>query len=147
MDNASYLNLLSKKDGVIDSIKNKLKEAKMDSNFIYVQDNAPHHMKVDKTKNVAYVLDFFDKRKIRYISDWPALSPDLNPIEKMWSLTQVELDKLLINTKPRNERQLFTLIKKAWNSIKNDVAIRIYNTFISNCQFVIDNEGKNNFRG
>lgn len=145
-DNTSYLNLLKKKDGVIDSIKKSMNSLNK-TNIIYVQDNAPLHMKINRETNIPYVFELLKSHKLDYVDNWPALSPDLNPIEKMWSLTQQELDKLLIKTKPKNERQLFTLIRKAWDNVENEKAIKIYSTFLSTCQIVLDHKGHNNFRG
>ena len=45
-------------------------------NFVYVQDNAPPHTAHDTTA-------FLDQQDVEVL-DWPARSPDMNPIEHVW---------------------------------------------------------------
>jgi transposase len=47
-------------------------------NWIFQQDNAPIH-------TAGFTLEWFKSKKIRFL-DWPAISPDLNPIENVWGM-------------------------------------------------------------
>ena len=50
-------------------------------NFVYVQDNAPPHTACDTAA-------FLDQQDVE-VMDWPALSPDMNPIEHDWDQMSV----------------------------------------------------------
>jgi len=70
---------------------------------IFQQDNARPH-----TADVAKA--FMAKNRIRWM-DWPPQSPDLNPIENMWSMVKRSLRR---KPNPGNLKELDALVKKAW---------------------------------
>ena len=50
-------------------------------NFVYVQDNAPPHTERDTAA-------FLDQQDVD-VTDWPAWSPDMSPIEHVWDQISV----------------------------------------------------------
>lgn len=78
-------------------------------NWIFQQDNAPCHAS-SSTK------EWFHEKNIRVLN-WPALSPDLNPIENLWGI--------LTRRVYRNGRQFQSLddlrksITEEWNLLSN----------------------------
>ena len=55
---------------------------------------------------------------ILFLDLWPGNSPDLNPIENLWSILKKKVDKL----KPTNCDQLRALIRQEWMAISQDLA-------------------------
>ena len=76
-----------------------------DADFIFQQDLAPAHT-ARSTKT------WFDAHAITVL-DWPANSPDLNPIENLWGI----LKRKMRGTRPNNKEELTASIKKIWASI------------------------------
>ena len=64
-----------------------------DGSGVYQQDSAPCH----KAKKV---MGYMKKMKITVL-DWPGNSPDLNPIENLWSIIKLRLRSEDCTTKTR----------------------------------------------
>lgn len=79
-----------------------------DEKWDYVQDNAPCHR--------ANLINAWFREKELTAMDWPARSPDLNPIEHIWSIIDQKLTKHVITSMAELER----LIKKYWDEIPKE---------------------------
>ena len=60
------------------------------------------------------VYDHLDGENVSYIADWPARSPDLNPIENLWAW----LAKRVSEDVPQNADELEESIRKHWNGMR-----------------------------
>ena len=76
-----------------------------DADLIFQQDLAPAHT-AKSTKS------WFNDHVITVL-DWPANSPDLNPIENLWGIVK----RKMRDTRPNNADDLKAAIKATWASI------------------------------
>ncbi len=76
-----------------------------DADFIFQQDLAPAHT-AKGTKS------WFNDHGVTVL-DWPANSPDLNPIENLWSIVK----RKMRDTRPNNADDLKAAVKETWASI------------------------------
>ena len=75
-----------------------------------MQDNAPPH-KLRRT------IREFERRNIS-LMEWPLYSPDLNPIETVWSYVKACMERLqppLDQGKQRSQGQLRQMVNLAWD--------------------------------
>lgn len=109
MGSNEYQDLLETK--LIPFLENRRQE-----NFIFQQDGAPPH-RSKSTKN------WLNDRNIP-ILDWPACSPDLNPIENVWGIMVRRIYGN--NMRYENVGQLKEAILRAWDSITEDELQNLY---------------------
>ncbi len=84
-----------------------------DANLIFQQDLAPAHT-VKGTKS------WFNEHDVT-VPDWPANSPDLNPIENQWGIVK----RKMRDTRPNNADDLKAAIKANWASITPEQCHRL----------------------
>ncbi len=73
-----------------------------DADFIFQQDLAPAHT----------AKSWLNDHGVGML-DWPANSPDLNPIENQWGI----LKRKMRNKRPKNADELKATVKETWASI------------------------------
>lgn len=69
--------------------------------------------------------------------EWPAQSPDLNPIENLWE----EVDRKINRSNATNLEQLWVEIQAAWNAITPERCQTLISSMNRRCQAVIDAKG------
>ena len=97
--------------------------------YIFQQDNSPIHTSKKAT-------DFFNNHNIKTLK-WPPNSPDLNPIENLWSLVKRNISKLDDVTDDNfNEK-----IKECLNKIDYSIIHNLISSMHIRIQKVIENDG------
>lgn len=76
--------------------------------WMLMQDGASAHTSKKTTKYLRTVC--------KVLKHWPANSPDLNPIEHLWSI----LDSILKANPPKTVSELKQAVQEAWNTISFD---------------------------
>jgi transposase len=77
-------------------------------NFVYVQDNAPPHTARDTAA-------FLDQQDVE-VMDWPARSPDMNPIEHVWDQMSVWIRDM--DDPPSTVAELQNAVRQAWAAVR-----------------------------
>ncbi|KAG0804698.1 hypothetical protein G6F20_012491 [Rhizopus arrhizus] len=101
----------------------------------------PHHIDLDgdpkhRSKST---IQWLNANGVNYIDDWPAQSPDLNPIEHLWHHLKLKL--LLYDKKAKGVHELWERVEKEWNSFDKEVCRRYIDTMPARIKAVIDANG------
>ena len=78
------------------------------SGWIFQQDNATCHTS-------RLVREWFNDEQIT-VMDWPAQSPDFNPIENLWD----QIKTMVQEQNPTSVKELWTAINSAWEGFPSD---------------------------
>ena len=73
------------------------------------------------------------------ILEWPASSPDLNPIENLWAYLKRKLDAY--DRVPEGMLELWECIEKEWNVIPKEVYLSLYKGMKKRMRAVIKAKG------
>jgi hypothetical protein len=98
----------------------KMKQKLQQRGVRLVQDGARCHI-------AQSVMAYLQKSKIEVLSDWPAYSPDLNPIENMWKILGAEVSKR--SAAVENVEQLKKIVVEAWNAMPMSVVNNLVMSF------------------
>lgn len=101
----------------------------MPLNWIFMQDNDPKHTS-------KLVQNWLQSNRIQ-ILDWPAQSPDLNPIENLWT----DIKKEVFKKKPKKTEELWEVVRTAWNGIPQQRCANLVDSMQRRCIAVIKNVG------
>lgn len=71
------------------------------------------------------------------IIDWPAASPDLNPMENVWSMLQTRVAQ----RDPQTMRELKNCITEEWENLENEVVSILAESMPNRVSMLIESEG------
>lgn len=101
------------------------------SNAFLMEDGAPiHRALVSKAWREQHLIKTFK---------WPAQSPDLNPIENIWSLLKHAVHTRRI--RPRTTKDMLTALNEEWQRVSKDYLNKLINGMPERIQAVIKNKG------
>lgn len=104
-----------------------------DRSFMLQEDNVSYH-------TGAYAKWWKRPHSMNVMEDWPLQSPDLNPIEYIWSELAHKLgsQKRIIN----NTKDLWRKLLATWQNIDVEFATKLIESVARKCQAVIDTKGE-----
>jgi transposase len=96
---------------------------------IFQHDNArPHAARVTR--------EFLADNEVT-VMDWPAYSPDLNPIEHLWDI----LGRRVMERGPANRNHLIQLLHQEWEAIPQEEIRRLIDRLRRRCAACIRADG------
>jgi len=82
---------------------------------------------------------YFTNKQLKYIDDWPACSPDLNPIENLWKLLKELVAEKSSDAADFNE--LFKIAEEVWEAIPLETINNFVLSFEKRTKKVVQSRG------
>ncbi|KAG0862708.1 hypothetical protein G6F16_012327 [Rhizopus arrhizus] len=103
----------------------------------------PHHIDVTVKHGGGSLMMWgcmtYEGPGVKYIDDWPAQSPDLDPIEHLWHHLKLKLS--LYDKKAKGVYELWERVEKEWDSFDKEVCRRYIDTMPARIKAAIDAKG------
>ena len=107
-----------------------LNEKHGEGNWVFMQDGAPPHTAKDTKR--------FLLKRMNLLANWPANSPDMNPIEHLWAILKYRMRE----ENPKTVNDLIRVLKSEWNSISMDCINNLVMSFRKRLLLVAKQKGK-----
>lgn len=101
--------------------------------FMFQHDNDPKHT----SRLCRKYLESKEKTGVLKIMEWPAQSPDINPIEKLWD----ELDRQVKKLRPTNKSDLWLKLRQVWDGLQPEILQKLVNRMPKICKAIIKARG------
>ena len=110
--------------------------------FIFQHDNAPPHTALITREFITdptpeFIREMGGSWQFE-VMEWPAQSPDLNPLENLWDEMERRLHR---EDRPRNKDHLFEILKQIWEGMDRQIITNLLASMPRRCQAVIDARG------
>lgn len=128
MDAKKYIQTLK------DNLLNEYAIAKKTTgeDWVFMQDNAPCH----RAKSV---VRFLRRNRIKTL-EWPPQSPDLNPIENLWSIIKREMKRKL--GPPTTKDELIEQVFNVWESMDQSICGKLLDEYEKRLNAVLLPKGR-----
>lgn len=115
----------------IDHVLSRVQRKLRGRNVVFMQDGARAH-----TANIT--KEWLSENNVTVLDDWPANSPDLNPIEELWA----EINRLLsVRGVPKTKQELKQMVEDEWNKIPMEKINKYVMSFMSKTAACVRNQG------
>jgi transposase len=99
--------------------------------FLFQHDNASVHT----AKKCKKYLKTKEDSEGFSVLDWPAQSPDLAPIENLWSILKFQLK--MREKKPTTKEELWNQLVEEWEKLQSDLLTRLVDSMPQRCKDVL----------
>lgn len=106
-------------------------EEKYQGEVRFQQDNAPAHSAV-------HTKEWFMEEGV-HVMDWPARSPDCNPVENLWAI--ISHDVYANMTQYHSLDDLKEAIQYAWEKVPLETLKKLSNSMVGRCLSAVDKRG------